>query len=143
MGQLVTFVGNAAANPELSYSDGGVARVRLALVCQDRYRDASGVWQDGQPHTVFVTAFRDSAERIGESVNKGDRLIVTGSFTSRQVTAEDGTSRWFTDFIADEVGLSCRWALVSARKVTGSAPRPAPSDDAWASAPADKVPASV
>lgn len=147
MVQHVTFVGNAAANPELRFAQSGVASVRLSMICQDRYRDAHGEWADGPPHTVFVTAFRDAAERISASVTKGDRIVVVGSFSSRRVEQEDGTGKWYTDFIADEVALSTRFAEVSSRRVRGhksspaDAATPAPAGDPW-SVPQD-VPQTV
>lgn len=120
MVQHVTFIGNAAANPELRWASSGVATCRLPLICQDRRRGASGEWEDGAPHTVFVTVFRDTAERVADSVSKGDRIVVVGTFSSRKVESEDGTSRWFTDFVADEVALSTKFAEVRSKRVLGS-----------------------
>lgn len=120
--QLVTLTGNVIGPPELHFTPSGRARLVLQIACNDRYLDKStGEWKDADAFFTRVGAWGDLAERIADSVSKGQRVIVTGSFRSRSWDdATTGEKRYATEFQADDLGLSCRWAQVSARKVTGS-----------------------
>jgi single-strand DNA-binding protein len=140
---MCTFTGNAAADPELRFTSSGSAVVNFTVLCSDRYRDKDGQWQDGATFPVYGQAWGDLAERISASVHRGDRLIVTGEYRQREYE-KDGEKKRATDFVANDVGVSCRFAEVRSQRVRGSRGAAAPAEeDPWSAASVDAELAAV
>lgn len=120
--QQITITGNLTQDPEIRFSDGGAAVARLTVAANERYRDKSGAWKDGDSFFADVSCWRELAERVGASLHKGDRVIVTGHLKSRRWEKPDGTTGYATALEADDVAASVRFAEVSIRRVvrTGS-----------------------
>ena len=132
--QLILMTGNLAADPELTYTSTGTARVRLSVACQERYRDGSGQFKDGEPYFARCVAWGDLAERISASVRRGDRVIVSGAMVGRTWDKDDGTKGYAQELRLEDCGASLRFAEVTVRRVRGSrAVEPVPDrmPDAW------------
>jgi len=84
-----------------------MAKLRIAV--NRRWRDRNDQWQE---ETSFFggTVWRDMAENIAESLQKGARVIVTGSLEQRSWETQDGDKRSIVEIRIDEVGPSLRWA---------------------------------
>lgn len=128
----VTIVGNLAADPELKFTPSGVAVANLRVAVNRRVRDnQTGDYTDRLDGFFAVNVWRDHAENVAESLNRGDRVLVTGRLSNRSYEDKDGQTRWVTDIEADEVCPSLRWATAQPRKVNrrvidpGAAPVPA------------------
>jgi single-strand DNA-binding protein len=108
----VSFAGNLTEDPEVRYTEGGIARamVRVA-VSGRREREASFF-------TVIV--WRDQAEHAAQSLSKGSRVVVVGRLQQRSWTAEDGSARSVTEVVAEELGPSLRWATATTTRTTRS-----------------------
>jgi len=135
--QSIVMTGNLAADPEVTFTATGTARARLSVAVQDRYRDASGQFQDGDTYFARCVAWGDLAERIGASVRRGDRVIVSGAMVGRTWEKDDGTKGYAQELRLDDCGPSLRWAEATVRRVHGSrgvVPDVVP--DAWAKADA-------
>ena len=146
----VTIVGNLADDPELRYTQGGVAVVSVRVGSTPRTLNRStNEWVDGETVWVRCTAWREAAENIAQSITKGTRVVVTGRLKapSAYQTAQ-GEARASLELEIDEIGPSLRYATASItrRAREGSAPAvespwgetkaPASGADAWAN-PAD------
>jgi single-strand DNA-binding protein len=66
--------------------------------------------------TVIVR--RDQAEHAAQSLSKGSRVVVVGRLQQRSWTAEDGSARSVVEVVAEELGLSLRWATATTTRTT-------------------------
>lgn len=106
----ITIAGNVGRDPELRWSKAGKAICNFSVaVTHKRGDDESTSWLD-------VVCFDQHAENVAESVKKGTRVIVSGRLQVRTYEKRDGGQGWSVEVVADEVGLSLRWATGSAVK---------------------------
>ena len=114
----ITVTGNLVDDPELRFSPRGFGGpVRIAST--PRYRDnATGEWKDGD--TLFLTCqvWRQAAENVAETLQKGTRTIVTGRLRQRSYETSEGEKRTVYELQADEVGVSLRNATAKVTKAT-------------------------
>lgn len=118
MSNNVTLVGNLVDDPELRFTPSGVAMAKLRLAVNRRWRDRqSGEWQED---TSFFsgTVWREQAESVAESLQKGTRVIITGRLEQRSWETEQGDRRSVVEVSIDEIGPSLRWATASVNKTT-------------------------
>jgi single-strand DNA-binding protein len=92
----VSFAGNLTDDPEVRYTDSGVARVMFRVAVSGRRE------QEASFFTVIV--WRDQAEHAAQSLSKGSRVVVVGRLQQRTWTAEDGSARQVVEVVADELG---------------------------------------
>ncbi len=109
----VTLVGNATRDPELRYTAGGAATASFGLAVNRRWQNRQT--QEWEEATSFfdIVAWREMAENIGESVQKGARVLVTGRLEQRSWETQEGDKRSVVEVVADEVGPSLRWATAT------------------------------
>src|ERR687898_791354 len=81
----VSFAGNLTDDPEVRYTEGGIARAMFRVAVSGRRE------QEASFFTVVV--WRDQAEHAAESLAKGSRVVVVGRLQQRSWTAEDGSAR--------------------------------------------------
>ena len=107
----VTLIGNLVDDPELRFTPAGVAMARLRFAVSRRYQ-RNGEWQE---ETSFFggTLWREAAENAAESLEKGMRVIVTGSLEQRNWETSEGEKRSVVEVRIDEIGPSLRWATAS------------------------------
>jgi single-strand DNA-binding protein len=108
----VSFAGNLTDDPEVRYTDSGIARAIFRVAVSGR-RD-----QEASFFTVIV--WRDQAEHAAESLARGSRVVVVGRLQQRSWTAEDGSARSAVEVVADELGPSLRWATATTTRATRS-----------------------
>ena len=128
----LTITGNLVDNPELRFTPSGQAVARFRIASTPRYRDSStGEWKDGD--TLFLTcvAWRQLADHVAESLERGMRAIVTGQLKQRSYETQEGEKRTVYELQVDEAGPSLRSATAKVTKVTRSGNgRPAAADEA-------------
>lgn len=144
----VTIVGNLAADPELRYTQGGVAVTSLRVGSTPRtFNRQTSQWEDGETVWVRCTAWRDLAENIANSLQKGTRVIVSGRLKPASAyQSANGEARASIELEIEEIGPSLlrATASVTARARENGAvaggqsawsnntATPAPADDTWA-----------
>ncbi len=107
----ITIVGNLVSDPELRFTPSGAAVTNFTVASTARvYDKQSQQWQDGDPLFLRCTIWRDPAENIAESLQKGQRVIVTGVLKQRQFETREGEKRSSYEIEAEEVGPSLRYA---------------------------------
>jgi single-strand DNA-binding protein len=112
-GNNITLVGNVTRDPELRYTASGQAMAKFGLAVNRRWQNRqTQAWEEA---TSFfdIVAWREMAENIGESVQKGARVVVTGRLEQRSWESQDGDKRSTVEVVADEVGPSLRWATAT------------------------------
>jgi single-strand DNA-binding protein len=108
----VSFAGNLTDDPELRHTETGIARAMFRVAVSGR--------KEQEPSFFTVVLWRDQAENAAESLTKGSRVVIVGRLQQRAWTAEDGSSRSTVEVVAEELGLSLRWATATPARVTSS-----------------------
>ena len=108
----VSFAGNLTDDPEVRYTEGGIARAMFRVAVSGR--------RDQEASFFTVVVWRDQAEHAAESLSKGSRVVVVGRLQQRAWTAEDGSARSTVEVVADELGPSLRWATATPARTTRS-----------------------
>lgn len=116
----VHLVGTLTADPELRFTSGGQAVANFTVVSNERRRDAQGNWVDGDATFLRCTIWRDAAENVAESLQKGQRVIVHGYLKQRSFETREGDKRTVIEVEVDEIGPSLRWATARVSKVGGN-----------------------
>jgi single-strand DNA-binding protein len=114
----VTLVGNLVDDPELRFTPSGVAMAKVRFAVNRRYQ-SGGEWQE---ETSFFggTCWRDVAENVAESLQKGSRVIVTGSLEQRTWETQEGDKRSVVEVRIDDIGPSLRWATATVTRTPRS-----------------------
>jgi len=159
---VITIVGNLTDDPELRFTPSGAAVAKFRIASTPRTLDReSGQWKDGEPLFLACNIWRDAAEHVAESLQRGARVIVQGRLRQRSYETREGEKRTVYELEVDEIGPSLRYATAKVQKMSrsggggggfgasggggGGGNRPAPSgnsgggagnnfDDPWATA---------
>ncbi len=115
----VTLVGNLTRDPELRYTTTGRGVASFGLAVNRRYQQ-NGEWQE-QVSFFNVVAWGDLGENAAASLNKGNRVMVTGRLEQRQYETREGEKRNVVEVIADELGPSLRWAQAQVERISRDA----------------------
>ena len=127
MSTPITLTGRLAKDPEMRFSATGIAVANLTVVTSAR-KKINDEWQDTDTTFWSVATFKQLAENVGESLRKGDAVIVTGKMKSRKFQDKDGTNRVAWEVTADHVGADLSRATASIVRISRSQPS-APVDD--------------
>ena len=114
MSSNVTLIGNLTMDPELRFTPSGIAMARIGLAVNRRYQ-RDGEWQE-QTSFFYGTVWREQAESVAESLQKGARVIVSGQMEQRTWQDKDGQDRESIEIRIDEIGPSLRWATATVNK---------------------------
>ena len=117
--QNVVVVGNLVEDPEMRYLNSGVPLCNLRVAVNTR-RLVDGEWEDGDTHFYRATAWRDLAENIADSLEKGDRVMIAGKLQQRSWENDEGETRSVVEITVDEAGPSLRWATAEVQKKRSS-----------------------
>jgi single-strand DNA-binding protein len=151
----ITIVGNLVGDPELRYTPTGQAVATFRVASTPRFRDnTTGEWKDGDSLFLSCNVWRQAAENVAESLQRGMRVIVSGRLRQRSYETREGEKRTVYEIEVDEVGPSLRNASAKVVKsnrsggnfagqggggggggYSGGGSRPA--EDPWTADPAD------
>ena len=106
----MSFAGNLTDNPQVRYTESGIARARFRVAVSGR--------REQEPSFFTVVVWRDQAEHTAQSLAKGSRVVVAGRLQQRSWTAEDGSARSVVEVVAEELGPSLRWATAMTARVS-------------------------
>ena len=97
-------VGNLGNDPETKYTQGGMAVTKISLATTSVRKDRDG---NNQEKTEWhrVTFFGKLGEIAAEYLRKGSQVYVEGRISYSEHTGDDGTKRYYTDIIADEMQM--------------------------------------
>jgi single-strand DNA-binding protein len=131
---VTIIVGNLTADPELRFTPSGQPVASLRVAVNKRVQNQqTREWETRTDGFFDVSAWRDLAENVAETLRKGDRVLVTGRLTSRTYDDSEGKKRTAWEIEADEVCPSLRFVTAELRKTArrGAEPEaPAPADEA-------------
>ncbi len=147
----ITVIGNLVDDPELRFTPSGapVANFRIASTPRTFDRQTNE-WKDGDTLFLSCAVWRQAAENVAESLQRGMRVIVQGRLKSRQNETREGEKRTVFEIDVEEVGPSLRSATAKVAKTQRSGggggysgggggggfqqggQQSAPADDPWA-----------
>ena len=156
---VITVVGNLVDDPELRFTPSGAAVAKFRVASTPRTFDRqTNEWKDGESLFLTCSVWRQAAENVAESLQRGMRVIVQGRLRQRSYEDREGVKRTVYELDVEEVGPSLKNATAKVAKTTGrggqggygggqqqggggwgGAPQGgpqgggAPSDDPWAS----------
>jgi single-strand DNA-binding protein len=112
----ITIVGNLVDDPELRFTPSGQPVARFRVASTPRIRDNStGEWKDGDSLFLTCNVWRQAAENVAESLQRGMRVIVSGRLRQRSYETQQGEKRTVFEVEVDDVGPSL---LRASAKVT-------------------------
>jgi single-strand DNA-binding protein len=117
---IITVVGNLTSDPELRYTQNGLAVANFTIASTPRNFDrASNEWKDGEALFLRASVWRDFAEHVAGSLTKGSRVIVTGRLKQRSYETKEGEKRTSMELEVDEIGPSLRYATAQVTRASG------------------------
>ncbi|GAA4189508.1 single-stranded DNA-binding protein [Gryllotalpicola kribbensis] len=118
---IITVVGNLTSDPELRYTQNGLAVANFTIASTPRTFDrASNEWKDGEALFLRASVWREFAEHVAGSLTKGSRVIATGRLKQRNYQDRDGNNRVSIELEVDEIGPSLRYATASVTRAQSS-----------------------
>lgn len=120
---VVTLVGNLVDDPELRFTPSGAAVANFRIASTPRtYDRQTGEWKDGESLFLSCSVWRQAAENVAESLQRGMRVIVQGRLKSRSYDDREGNKRTVFEIDVDEVGPSLRSATAKVTRAMRSGP---------------------
>lgn len=94
----VILIGNLTKDPELATTNSGISYCRFSLAVPKRF--TSG---EREAEFINIVVWRGQAENCNKYLRKGSKAAVVGSLQTRSYDAQDGTKRYVTEVVAEEV----------------------------------------
>src|ERR1041384_8604476 len=117
----ITVIGNLTNDPELRFTPSGAAVARFTVASTPRIMDRqTNEWKDGEPLFLSCTVWRQAAENVAESLQRGSRVIVSGRLKQRSYETREGEKRTVIELEVDEIGPSLRYATAKVQKMSRS-----------------------
>ena len=114
---VITITGNITGDPELRFTPSGAAVANFTVASTPRTFDRqSNEWKDGETLFMRCSVWRDAAENVAESIQRGTRVIVSGRLKSRSYETKEGEKRTVVEMEVDEIGPSLRYASAKVTK---------------------------
>jgi single-strand DNA-binding protein len=113
----VTVIGNLTDDPELRFTPSGAAVANFTVASTPRFLDKNtNEWKDGDALFLRCSIWRQAAEYVAESLQRGTRVIVQGRLRQRSYETKEGEKRTVVELEVDEIGPSLRYATAKVTK---------------------------
>jgi len=142
---VITVVGNLVDDPELRFTPSGAAVANFRIASTPRTFDRqTNEWKDGDALFLSCSVWRQAAENVAESLQRGMRVIVQGRLKSRTYETREGEKRTVFEIEVEEVGPALKYATAKITRTTrqgggggggysgGGAPQGGGGNDPWA-----------
>lgn len=96
----IVVIGNLTKEPEARATTSGISVCGFTVAVQRRFTGKSG---EREADFIPVVAWRGLADTCIKYLQKGSKVAVSGSIQTRSYEAQDGTRRYVTEIVADEV----------------------------------------
>lgn len=117
---VITVVGNLVDDPELRFTPSGAAVAKFRVASTPRIFDKqTNEWKDGDGLFLTCSVWRQAAENVAESLQRGMRVIVQGRLKQRSYEDREGVKRTVYELDVEEVGASLKTATAKVTKTTG------------------------
>ncbi|AVH96482.1 MULTISPECIES: single-stranded DNA-binding protein [Streptomyces] len=117
---VITVVGNLVDDPELRFTPSGAAVAKFRIASTPRTFDRqTNEWKDGESLFLTCSVWRQAAENVAESLQRGMRVVVQGRLKQRSYEDREGVKRTVYELDVEEVGPSLKNATAKVTKTTG------------------------
>lgn len=117
---VITVVGNLVDDPELRFTPSGAAVAKFRVASTPRTFDRqTNEWKDGESLFLTCSVWRQAAENVAESLQRGMRVMVQGRLKQRSYEDREGVKRTVYELDVEEVGPSLRNATAKVTKTSG------------------------
>jgi single-strand DNA-binding protein len=118
---VLTVIGNLTDDPELKFTPSGAAVANFTVASTPRTFDRqTNEWKDGTPLFLRCSVWRQVAENVAESLQKGQQVIVHGALNIRNFERQDGSKGTSVEMNVYEIGPSLRFATAKVTKASRS-----------------------
>ena len=118
---VITVVGNLVDDPELRFTPSGAAVANFRIASTPRTFDRqTNEWKDGDALFLSCSIWRQAAENVAESLQRGMRVIVQGRLKQRSYETREGEKRTVYELDVDEVGPSLSFATAKVTRASRS-----------------------
>ena len=116
---VITVVGNLTNDPELRFTPSGAAVASFTVASTPRTLDkATNEWKDGDALFLRCSIWRQAAENVAETLQRGMRVVVQGRLKQRSFETKEGEKRTVVELDVDEVGPSLKYATAKVTKAS-------------------------
>ena len=117
---VITVVGNLVDDPELRFTPSGAAVANFRIASTPRTFDRqTNEWKDGEALFLSCSVWRQAAENVAESLQKGMRVVVQGRLKQRSYETREGEKRTVFELEVEEVGPSLKYATAKVTRASG------------------------
>jgi single-strand DNA-binding protein len=132
---VITVVGNLTADPELRYTQNGLPVANFTIASTPRTFDRqANEWKDGDALFLRASVWREFAEHVAGSLQKGSRVIATGRLKQRSYQDREGNNRTSIELEVDEIGPSLRYATAQVTRAASNSAGDRQQGTDWAAA---------
>ena len=118
---VITVVGNLTGDPELRFTPSGAAVANFTIASTPRAFDKnSNEWKDGDTLFLNCSIWRQAAENVAESLQKGMRVVAQGRLKQRSYETREGEKRTVVELDVEEVGPSLKYATAKVTRAQRS-----------------------
>ncbi len=118
---VITVVGNLVDDPELRFTPSGAAVANFRIASTPRTFDKNtNEWKDGEGLFLSCSVWRQAAENVAESLQKGMRVVVQGRLKQRSYETREGEKRTVVELEVEEVGPSLKYATAKVARASRS-----------------------
>ena len=136
---LTTVIGNLTSDPELRYTQNGLAVANFTIASTPKVFDrAKNEMVDGEALFLRASVWREFAEHVAGSLTKGTRVIAQGRLKQRSYETNTGEKRTSIELEVDAIGPDLRWStaqVIRAERTGSGTSAPAPAEEPWAATP--------
>lgn len=93
-------IGNLTREPEMRATNNGTSVCSFTVAVQRRFANQAG---ERTADFIPVVAWRGLAGTCAKYLHKGSKVAVVGTVQTRSYDAQDGTKRYITEIVAEEV----------------------------------------
>lgn len=114
---IITIVGNLTADPELRYTQSGLAVANFTIATTERKFDKQqNEMVDGDSLFLRASVWREYAEHVTSSLQKGTRVIATGRLKQRDYETKEGEKRTSIELEVEDIGPVLRFATATVQR---------------------------
>lgn len=117
----ITVIGNLTADPELRFTQNGVAVANFTIASTPRAFDRqANEWKDGEALFLRASVWKEFADHVAGSLTKGMRVVAQGNLRQRSYQDREGNQRTAIELEVTEIGPSLRYATAQVTRSAGT-----------------------
>jgi single-strand DNA-binding protein len=98
------FIGRLGNEPDVRYLPNGDAVANISIAVGESWKDKQGQKQE-RTEWIRVVAFRKLGEIVGQYLNKGSKVYISGKMVTRKWTDKEGIERYSTEIVANNMQM--------------------------------------